>query len=248
MRQFASFYFYQKEKEKMNKTQKEYFENKRNLLNINKYQALEIFGETCTQEQQNYNIAILKQFIDDMKQEKLKLSQHPKDNRPFMSRITFLRPSKTNSINTELIKIISNNIELVTNILSKQNTTEINHDDIYAMCKKYFDVQFDRSLAKYLESNKHKPLSLQEMDQINSIIKESKINIFKKDDNSFEMLQRDIELKKAEYNQIIENLTDEQLENDVRNSIKSDMSLDHSSSLENKNEKLEEQENFEIEM
>lgn len=124
----------------------------------------------------------------------------------------------------------------------------IHHDDIYAMCKKYFDVQFDRSLAKYLESNKHKPLSLQEMDQINSIIKESKINIFKKNDNSFEMLQRDIELKKTEYNQIIENLTDEQLENEVRNSIKSDMSLDHSSSLENKNEKSEEQENFEIEM
>lgn len=248
MRQFASFYFIKRRMRKMNKTQKEYFENKRDLLNINKYQALEIFGETCTHEQQNYNIAILNQFIDDMKQEKLKLSQHPKDNRPFMNRITFLRPSKTNSINTELIKIISNNIELVTNILSKQKIAEINHDDIYAMCKKYFDVQFDRSLAKYLESNKHKPLSLQEMDQINSIIKESKINIFKKDDNSFEMLQRDIELKKAEYNQIIENLTDEQLENDVRNSIRSDMSLDHSSSLENNNEKSEEQENFEIEM
>lgn len=232
----------------MNTTQKEYFKNKRNLLNINKYQALEIFGETCTQEQHNYNVAILKQFIDDMKQEKLKLSQHPKDNRPFMNRITFLRPIKTNSTNIELIKIISNNIDLITYVLSKQNTTDINRNDIYVMCKKYFDVQFDRSLAKYLESNKHKPLSLQEVDQINSIIKESTINIFKKDDNSFEMLQRDIELKKTEYNQIIENLTDEQLENDVRNSIRSDMSLDCSSSLDNENEKSQEQENYEIEM
>lgn len=211
----------------MDKTEvRTYFENKRNLLSINKYQALEIFADICDKEQMNLNLSYLEQCLNELIEEKKELQNKDSDKQNKLS-LDFLTKNKSiSSDEQERLDIITNNIDVLMSMRSKYNMQHIEHDDIYNICKDEFEVEEDKILFDYLSKYKYCIFTAKEINDIDLILKKSSVLISKKHENSFDLVEQGLIKMKEQYENILENFYDEELENSLNLSTDNQINSD----------------------